>query len=76
MYEKDGPVRRKQISYRLKSLTILLNEFTKMGSETFNGFDLIDPKNWDLMSHNMTMKRLACPAWYKSRDIACSTRLE
>ena len=34
MYEKDGPEKRKGISYRLKSR--LLTEFTKMGRETFN----------------------------------------
>ena len=33
---KDGPEKRKEISYKLKSLARLLTEFTKMGRETFN----------------------------------------
>ena len=34
MYEKDGPEKWKEISYKLKSFARLLTEFTKMGRET------------------------------------------
>ena len=50
MFEKDGPKRRSEISYKLKSLAKLLEVFQgETKNESSNAFDLIDPRNWDTL---------------------------